>query len=206
MNQRHPLIVGLTGGIGSGKSTVAELFRELGATIIDADVIARALVAPGEPALDEIVVAFGSTCLDARGQLDRGKLRRLVFSDPTRRHQLEAILHPKITQGISRLIANVRTPYCIVVIPLLLETRQTGLVDRILVVDTPVNLRTSRVEARDHLPRDEIIAIMKTQASRETQLRAADDVICNDVTLAELAILVQKQHDRYLKIAAGRTG
>jgi dephospho-CoA kinase len=204
MNQRQPLIVGLTGGIGSGKSTVAELFRELGTTIIDADVIARASVAPGEPALEEIIAAFGSACLDARGRLDRGKLRRLVFSDPVRRQQLEAILHPKITQEIRRLIKTVRTPYCIVVIPLLLETHQTDLVDRILVVDTPVNMRIIRVEARDHLPRDEIDAIIKTQADREVQLRAADDVIRNIGSLDKLAILVQKQHDLYLELAADR--
>jgi dephospho-CoA kinase len=204
MNQRQPLIVGLTGGIGSGKSTVAELFRELGTTIIDADVIARASVAPGEPALEEIIAAFGSACLDARGRLDRGKLRRLVFSDPVRRQQLEAILHPKIIQEIKRLIKTVRTPYCIVVIPLLLETHQTDLVDRILVVDTPVNMRIIRVEARDHLPRDEIDAIIKTQADREVQLRAADDVIRNIGSLDKLAILVQKQHDLYLELAADR--
>jgi dephospho-CoA kinase len=204
MNQRQPLIVGLTGGIGSGKSTVAELFRELGTTIIDADVIARASVAPGEPALEEIIAAFGSACLDARGRLDRGKLRRLVFSDPVRRQQLEAILHPKIIQEIKRLIKTVRTPYCIVVIPLLLETHQTDLVDRILVVDTPVNMRIIRVEARDHLPRDEIDAIIKTQADQEVQLRAADDVIRNIGSLDKLAILVQKQHDLYLELAADR--
>jgi dephospho-CoA kinase len=204
VNQRQPLIVGLTGGIGSGKSTVAALFRDLGATIIDADVIARALVAPGEPALDEIIATFDSACLDARGQLDRGKLRRLIFSDPVRREQLEAILHPKITLEIKRLIKTVRTPYCIVVIPLLLETHQTGLVDRILVVDTPLNIRITRVESRDHLPRDEIDAIVKTQAEREAQLQAADDVICNIGSLDKLANLVQKQHDCYLKIAADR--
>ena len=204
MKQRQPLIVGLTGGIGSGKSTVAELFRELGATIIDADVIARALVAPGEPALDEIIAVFDSACLDASGRLDRGKLRRLVFSDTVRREQLEAILHPKIILEIKKLLKDVRTPYCIVVIPLLLETHQTDLVDRILVVDTPVDIRITRVEARDHLPRDEIDAIIRTQADREAQLQAADDVICNIGSLDKLAILVQKQHDRYLEIAADR--
>ena len=204
MNQHQPLIVGLTGGIGSGKSTVAGLFEALGIAIIDADVIARALVAPGEPALREIITAFGSSCLDDRGQLDRGKLRRLVFSDQAQRLQLEAILHPKIRLEIKKLIKNVRTPYCIVVIPLLLETHQTDLVDRILVVDTPVDIRITRVEARDHLPRDEIDAIIKTQTDREVQLRAADDVICNNGSLDKLAILVQKQHDRYLEIAADR--
>jgi len=206
MKPHHPLTVGLTGGIGSGKSTVAELFGRLGATIIDADEIARALVAPGEPALREIVTTFGSACLDERGQLDRGKLRRLIFSDPARRQQLEAILHPIIINNIIRLIHNIQTPYGIVVIPLLLETNQTGLVDRILVIDTPVNVRLARVGARDHLSKDEINAIIKTQATREMQLRAADDVICNAGHLDELAILVQKQHDRYLEMANASSG
>ena len=204
MKQRQPLIVGLTGGIGSGKSTVAEFFRKLGATIIDADVIARALVAPGEPALEEIIAAFGSACLDAGGQLDRGRLRRLVFSNPVRRQQLETILHPKIATEIIKLIKNVRTPYCIVVIPLLVETHQRDLVDRILVVDAPVDIRITRVEARDQMPRDEIDAIIRTQANRETQLQVADDVICNIGSLDKLAILVKKQHDCYLRIAADR--
>lgn len=206
MKPHHPLTVGLTGGIGSGKSTVAELFGRLGATIIDADEIARALVAPGEPALREIVTTFGSACLDARGQLDRGKLRRLIFSDPARKQQLEAILHPIIINNIKRLIKNIRTPYGIVVIPLLLETNQTGLVDRILVIDTPVNIRLARVGVRDHLSKDEINAIIKTQATREMQLRVADDIICNAGPLDELAILVQKQHDRYLEMATESSG
>ena len=204
MKQHQPLIVGLTGGIGSGKSTVAELFSKLGATIIDADVIARELVAPGEPALEEIIATFDTDCLDPSGQLDRGKLRRLVFSDPVQRQRLEAILHPKIISNINKLIADVRMAYCIVVIPLLLETRQTDLVDRILVVDTPVKIRIARVAVRDQLSTDEINAIIKTQADRQTQLQAADDVICNTGSLDELAILVQKQHDCYLKIAANR--
>ena len=201
----RPLIVGLTGGIGSGKSTVTDIFQQLGIPVIDADVIAHALVEPGQPALGEIIKAFGPDSVNASGVLDRNRLRELVFSDPEQRRRLEAILHPKIRREIIALTANIRTPYCIVVIPLLLETDQRDLVDRILVVDTGVDNQIARVTMRNSLPRREIMAIITAQASRDRRLAAADEVIDNNGSLAELKNQVRAQHEKYLKIALKQT-
>ena len=200
-DKHRPLIVGLTGGIGSGKSTVADLFQQLGIPVIDADVIAHTLVEPGQPALVEIIEAFGANTVDASGVLDRARLRKLVFSDPEQRRRLEAILHPKIRRKIITLTTNIRTPYCIVVIPLLLETDQRDLVDRILVVDTGVDKQIARVTMRNGLPKHEIMAIITAQASRERRLAAADEVIDNNGSLNELNSQVRAQHEKYLKIA-----
>jgi len=200
-DKHRPLIVGLTGGIGSGKSTVADLFQQLGIPVIDADVIAHTLVEPGQPALVEIIEAFGANTVDASGVLDRARLRKLVFSDPEQKHRLEAILHPKIRREIITLTTNIRTPYCIVVIPLLLETDQRDLVDRILVVDTGVDKQIARVTMRNGLPRHEIMAIITAQASRERRLAAADEVIDNNGSLNELNSQVRAQHEKYLEIA-----
>jgi len=199
-SKHRPLIVGLTGGIGSGKSTVADFFQQLGIPVIDADIIAHTLVEPGQPALVEIIKAFGPDSADASGVLDRNRLRKLVFSDPAQRHRLEAILHPKIRRKIIDLTTNIQTPYCIVVIPLLLETDQRDLVDRILVVDTGVDNQIKRVTLRNDLPRHETMAIITTQASRERRLAAADEVIDNNGSLADLEYQVRAQHEKYLKI------
>ena len=199
-DKHRPLIVGLTGGIGSGKSTVADLFQQLGIPVIDADVIAHTLVEPGQPALVEIIEAFGANTVDASGVLDRARLRKLVFSDPGQKHRLEAILHPKIRREIITLTTNIRTPYCIVVIPLLLETDQRDLVDRILVVDAGVDKQIARVTMRNGLPRHEIMAIITAQASRERRIAAADEVIDNNGSLNELNSQVRAQHEKYLEI------
>jgi dephospho-CoA kinase len=201
----RPLIIGLTGGIGSGKSTVADIFQQLGIPVIDADVIAHAMVVPGQPALEEIIEAFGPASVDASGALDRNRLRKLVFSDPEQRRRLEAILHPKIRREITTLTTNIQAPYCIVVIPLLLETGQQDLVDRILVVDTGIDKQITRVTMRNGLPRHEITAIIAAQASRDSRLGAADEVINNDGSLDELANRVRTQHEKYLKIALKQT-
>jgi dephospho-CoA kinase len=200
-DKHRPLIIGLTGGIGSGKSTVADLFQQLGIPVIDADVIAHTLVEPGQPALVEIIEAFGANTVDASGVLDRARLRKLVFSDPEQRRRLEAILHPKIRREIISLTTNIRTPYCIVVIPLLLETEQRDLVDRILVVDTGVDRQIARVTMRNGLPKHEIMAIITAQASRERRLAAADEVIDNNGSLNKLKSQVRAQHEKYLEIA-----
>ncbi len=200
-DNHRPLVIGLTGGIGSGKSTVAGIFQQLGIPVIDADVIARAMVAPGQPALEEIIEVFGPDSVDASGVLDRNRLRKLVFSNPAQRHRLEAILHPKVRREIITLTTDIQAPYCIVVIPLLLETKQRDLVDRILVVDTEVDKQIARVVSRNGLPRDEITAIIEAQINRESRLAAADEVINNDGSLDELAIQVRAQHEKYLKIA-----
>ena len=198
-----PLVIGLTGGIGSGKSACTALFSAHGVPVIDADELAHALVAPGEPALADIIAAFGPEYLAADGYLDREKLRQRVFTDADSRHRLEAILHPLIRLNINKLIEAVSTPYCIVAIPLLLETGQTDLVDRVLVIDVPESLQISRAATRDRLTEDTIRPILESQVDRATRLAAADDVITNTGSLDELAAKVQALHETYLSLSAG---
>ena len=197
----RPLVVGLTGGIGSGKSTVSALFQSLGIPVIDADHLAHQLVEPGQPALDEIRNTFGKDAIMPDGRLDRAYIRHRVFSNNKEKHKLEAILHPRIRDSILTWIAALESPYCIVVIPLLLETGQTDLVDRILVVDTSENEQLKRVAARDRLTHNVILAIMKTQADRETRLAAADDIIENSSDIASLESQVKALHSYYLEIS-----
>jgi dephospho-CoA kinase len=199
----RPLAIGLTGGIGSGKSAAAELFSRLDVPVIDADRIARDLVEPGMPALETIIDTFGPDCLQPDGRLDRSRLRRLVFGEPALRGRLESILHPLIRNKIKEMINSIQEPYCVVVIPLLLETGQSDLVDRILVIEAPEQTRIDRVAKRDRLSADEIRAILQTQTDRETRLAAADDIIMNTGTLDELAEKVQTLHETYLVLAAG---
>jgi len=194
-------VIGLTGGIGSGKTTVADGFAALGVPVIDADLIARELVEPGQTALAEISTLFGAEYLTAEGRLDRGRIRQRIFADDALRHQLEAILHPKISKHINTLISEIRTAYCIVVIPLLLETGQNDLVDRILVVDAPEEEQVKRVAARDKLSHNAVINIMSTQADRETRLAAADDIIVNSSGLETLLSHIRTLHRRYLEIS-----
>ena len=174
------LVVGLTGGIGSGKSTAAAYFQQLGVPVIDADQIAHDLVTPGQPALTQIADQFGQHILTEDGQLDRAKLRECVFADPQQRHRLESLLHPLIREEIRRRIARLQTPYVIVAIPLLVETQQFDLVDRVLVIDTEQQLQIERVRQRDHLDSEAIMAILQAQASREQRLARADDIIVNN--------------------------
>ena len=200
-----PLVIGLTGGIGSGKSAASAIFSRLGAPVIDADRIAHALVAPGEPALAEIAATFGEDILGSDSELDRDALRRRVFADSGERRRLEAILHPRIRRRIQDFIRDTRHPYCVVVIPLLLETQQSDLVDRVLVIDIPPETQISRVSDRDGLGREEIQAIIDVQAARETRLAAADDIIDNTGELDALESQVRSLHARYLEIAAGQS-
>lgn len=195
--------VGLTGGIGSGKSTVAELFSALGVPVIDTDVIARQLTAPGGEALDDIRMAFGAALLQADGGLDRAAMRRLVFSDVAARSRLEAILHPRIRNAVQQARAALEAPYVLVVIPLLVETgayRDT--LDRVLVVDCPETLQIARVMARSGLAREEVEAILAAQATRAQRLAAADDVIDNTRSPDDLRAAVAALHTRYLTLAA----
>lgn len=198
---RRPLVVGLTGGIGSGKSTVSAVFESLGVPVIDADQLAHQLVAPGQAALEEIRETFGERCIKADGHLDRAFIRQKVFSNSDEKQKLESILHPRIRNRIVAWIAGLESPYCLVVIPLLLETGQTDLVDRILVVDTPENEQLTRVAARDGLSHNAILAIMDSQTDRETRLAAADDVIENSSDIASLESKVRKLHSYYLEIS-----
>ena len=201
----HPkLVVGLTGGIGSGKSSVSELFAELGATIIDTDQLARELVEPGTQGLDSVIAHFGNELLDKAGHLDRAKLRDIVFADPARRRQLENIMHPLIRTEVKQHIASADGAYCIVCIPLLLETGQEQTVDRVLVVDAPRETRIERVLQRDDSPRATIEGILAAQIGRQQRLDCADDVIDNSGNLDNLRPQVQALHNKYLKLARSR--
>lgn len=194
-------MIGLTGGIGSGKSTVAGYFADLGINIVDADQLAHALVKPGKPAFDSIVATFGNACLSPDGTLDRAWLRHRIHTNPEDKHKLEDILHPAIRARMTDLLNKSDSPYTIAVIPLLLETGQTGLVDRILVVDVSEAQQRTRVASRDGLSDDEITSIMKSQTDRSTRLSSADDVISNEQDLDSLQAQVETLHRHYLELA-----
>lgn len=194
-------VIGLTGGIGSGKSTVAAQFARLGAAVIDTDLIARHLVEPGEPALAEIRSVFSDAIIDAEGRLDRAALRRRVFNDAIARAELEAILHPRIRQAVRDALEAVDAPYALVVVPLLVETRAYDeLLDRVLVVDCPETLQVKRVMARNGLSRDEVEAIMASQATRAERLAAADDIIDNAASPEALERAVAVLHAQYSEL------
>lgn len=191
--------VGLTGGIGSGKSTVADLFAGQGVPVIDTDVIARTLTAPGGMALDAVRAAFGDQVMQADGSLDRAALRRCVFSDADARHQLEAILHPLIRLAVEQQLATLTAPYVLIVIPLLVETgTYQEVLDRVLLVDCPEDQQIARVMARSGLTLDEVKAILAAQAARAARLAIADDVISNTASPEALRTQVAVLHRRYL--------
>jgi dephospho-CoA kinase len=194
------LKIGLTGGIGCGKSTVAGLFAAYGIPVVDADAIARALVEPGRPALQELQKSFGPNIVDNQGVLNRAALRELVFADPGKKKQLEAILHPRIYEEIQRLLATLNCAYAILCIPLLLETGMQQFVDRIAVVDCPESAQIERVKKRDGFPENTIRAIMQMQVSRQQRLAAADDIIDNSGIATELAQQIEKLHNLYLTL------
>lgn len=195
------LKIGLTGGIGSGKSTVARLFSKRGVPVLDADKVARDLVNPGQPALQAIVEQFGPEILDQHGRLDRAKLRHIVFHSLEQKQRLEAILHPLVYQALEREAARLDAPYCILCIPLLLETGGQHRVDRILVVDCPEELQYARVKQRDQLSDEEVKRILAVQASRNQRRAAADDILTNDADLQRLEAQVEKIHRFYLSLS-----
>ena len=198
-----PFAVGLTGGIGSGKTTVAELFAELGAGVVDTDEIAHALTGPGQAAVGEIARRFGPQYATADGTMDRTRMRKLAFEDARAKKDLESILHPLIRREAERRLANSTAPYAILVVPLLFEsgTYQT-MVRRVLVVDSDQETRIERVRRRNNLSREEILAIMAAQVGQAERVRRADDVIRNDGDLAALAAQVAALHRKYLDLAA----
>lgn len=195
------LIVGLTGGIGSGKTAVSDRFEVLGVPVVDTDLISRQLVEPGHPLLKTLIREFGASYLDASGQLDRTALRRLIFSDPQARDKLESILHPAIRQEAETQLSQLQADYAIMVIPLLAENGADYSLDRILVVDAPESQQIRRVMQRDGSSRESAQNILDSQASRAQRLRLADDVIVNDADLSALNTAVDKLHARYLQLA-----
>jgi len=198
-NETRQFAVGLTGGIGSGKSTVAELFAARGASVIDTDLIAHQLTASGGAAMPDLLAAFGPSCVGADGALDRAAMRALVFSDPDAKKRLEAILHPAI-RAASIAAARIATgSYVMYVVPLLFESGAwRERVTRIVAVDCPEALQVARVMARSHLSEEQVRAIMATQVSRQARLDGADDVIVNDGEAALLAPQVDRLHAEYL--------
>jgi dephospho-CoA kinase len=195
------LVIGLTGGIGSGKTTAADIFSTLGAGVIDTDEIAHELTQPGGESISAIQQVFGEKYITAEGALNRKEMRNLAFNDMNARLKLEAILHPLIRSEVSRQIAFSQAPYLIVVVPLLLETgHYQGIVERILVVDCSEREQISRAAARSGVDEQTIRAIMAAQVSRDERLRQADDVIVNDADLPSLEQQVRALHKKYLTL------
>ena len=195
------LKIGLTGGIGSGKSTAAEQFLKLGAPVIDADVIAREIVEPEKPAFEAVIAAFGDQVVGEDGRLDRKALRNIVFADPEQKSRLESILHPQIHTEILHQLEQTAYPYCVVVIPLLAESKRNYPLDRILVVDLPEKLQIARTSTRDKESAKHVEQIIQSQASRQQRLSIADDVIENSGTPATLLKNIDALHQKYLELA-----
>lgn len=196
-------VVGLTGGIGSGKSTVADLFVGQGAELVDTDAIAHELTCPGGAAMPQLIAAFGNDVLRPDGAMDRAAVRRLVFSDPSAKSRLEGILHPLIRQISAERCREAKSPYVILAVPLLVESgTYRERCDRIVVVDCPENLQIERVMARNGLARDEVLAIMAAQATRQQRLAVADDVVINDADYEKISGQVAGLHLKYLALSS----
>lgn len=192
-------VVGLTGGIGCGKSSASGFFSELGIDVIDTDVIARQLTQPGGQAIDQIRETFGNAFLADNGSLDRKKMRNLVFSDFKSKVKLEKILHPLILSEVVQLVKKAQSPYIVVVIPLLLETKDyDDLIDRILVIDCEEQQQISRTMERSQLSEQFVKAVMATQITRKDRLQRADDVIYNDRDIESLKVHVARMHSKYM--------
>ena len=199
-----PLRIGLTGGIACGKSTVADMFAGLGAVIIDTDVIAREVVEPGEPALEEIRHEFGDAVFDDVGRLDRSAMRRIVFADDDARLRLEGILHPRIRERTLDTASAVGGEYQVIVVPLLVESPLKAFVDRILVVDCDENAQIQRLMARDAESEGQARRMLAAQAGRDERLAIADDIVKNDGDLNATLSQVQALHESYIRLASSR--
>ncbi len=195
------LVIGLTGSIGSGKSTVAHYFSELGVPVIDADSIAKELCCSGHQVFAKIVERFGNSILEQNGEIDRKKLRKIIFTDTTERIWLEDILHPLIIEEILNRIRNLSADYCVIVVPLLFETSMKNYINRVLVVDVNEEEQIHRAHLRDKENKNDIKAILSKQLSREEKVKLADDVILNDASFEELEKKVTDLHQFYVKLA-----
>ena len=194
------LIIGLTGGIGSGKSVASDKFASLGITVVDADVASRTVVEPGMPALKEIESHFGPEIIARDGQLDRTKLREIIASDAEERKWLESVLHPRIGEQITNEISESSSPYTIFVAPLLLETNSDNMCSRVLVVDVAEEVQIQRTIKRDQMLGEQIEKIVAAQMSRKERLEKADDVLENAGTIRELQDQVEELHHKYLEM------
>jgi dephospho-CoA kinase len=195
------LKIGLTGGIGCGKSTVTKIFKQLKIPVIDADEIAHQLVAVRQPALAQIQREYGADVLNADGSLNRKQLKELIFSDCKKKQKLEAILHPLVYQAIQAELNLLKAPYCIICIPLLFETNMAHLVDRVLIVDCPVKIQIERLQKRDNMTIARIQSIIDSQVSREVRKALANDLLDNSKTDDRLAEDVKKLHNFYLSLS-----
>lgn len=195
-------IVGLTGGIGSGKTTVANLFAAHGIVLVDADIVAREVVAPGQPALAAIAAHFGHQILTVDGQLNRPALRSQVFSDAKAKAWLDQLLHPLIRQQLLQQLQQAQSPYVLLVAPLLIENGLTAVVDQLLVVDVDPQLQLQRTVQRDQVSSDQVAAIMASQCQRSQRLQLADQIISNETDVAALTGKVASLHQLYLDMAA----
>lgn len=195
------LCIGLTGGIGSGKTVVSDYFQTLGVTVVDADLASRVVVMPGKPALAQIEAHFGSEVISDSGELDRAALRKKVFTDTEEKHWLESLLHPLIREEITRQRENASSTYVILVSPLLIESDQYKTVDRVLVIDAPTTTQLERTMQRDNNNAVEVEAIMKHQLDRQERLAFADDVLTNDRHLEHIYQQADALHQQYLTLA-----
>ncbi|RVT45740.1 dephospho-CoA kinase [Rheinheimera sediminis] len=194
-------VVGLTGGIGSGKTTVANLFHDLDIQSVDADLVAREVVMPGEPALMAITAHFGQSILQQDGQLDRAALRAKIFVDAAEKHWLNQLLHPLIRQRMLEKLAGCTSEYALLIAPLLLENKLNTYTDRVLIVDVPAELQLSRTIQRDGVSAEQVQNILSSQISRPERLHLADDVLLNTVPVSQLQPQVQQLHRRYQQFA-----
>ena len=192
--------VGLTGGIASGKTAVADIFDSLGAGIVDTDRVAREVVAPGQPGLEAVRGEFGGGVIRASGKLDRRALRKVVFADPQARRRLESLLPPLIRARTMEQLEQVRAPYAVAVVPLLVETGFGELVDRVAVVDCPRAIRLERLRIRDGMDREQAESMLNAQVDRQTRLAAADDVIDNGGSRSSTRRQVQRLHALYVRM------
>ncbi len=194
------LIIGLTGGIGSGKSVASDKFASLGITVVDADIASRTVVEPGKPALKEITNHFGSEILSPEGELERAKLREIIASNPEERKWLESVLHPKIGEQISKELSESTSPYTLFVAPLLLETNSHEMCSRVVVVDVPKEVQIERTAERDKVPPNQVEQMVSAQMERGDRLENADDVLLNTGSIEDLEKKVEELHEKYLQM------
>ena len=198
------LAIGLTGGIASGKTTTANIFKQsFNIDLIDADLVARSIVTPGSDNLEAIKEYFGTNIITTQGHLDRRQLREAIFSSPKKKMWLERLLHPAIKEKMKEHLSVVSSPYCLLVIPLLLESGWRDLCDRVLVIDVDENIQLLRTAYRDKIPMDQARKILLAQASRQQRINIADEVISNNKSYPILLNEIKKINEKYLEIASG---
>ena len=192
------MIIGLTGGIGSGKTAVSETFEKLGITVVDADLASRVVVEKGKPCLEEIAKHFGDDILNENDELNRAKLREIIFNSDSEKLWLESLLHPAIAEQIKDELNASKSPYTILVSPLLLETNQRDFCDKVLVVDVPIEIQMERTTKRDGVSEDQVKSIIKSQINRDARLQLADEIILNEGSIEDLEMIVRELHKKLI--------